>query len=85
MVKYFIRLKRTGCIGAVSCEAMAPKHWKLANDGKIDLISSKLIDKENDIWELEIEAKDLEKNVDAAKACPVNVIEIYDEQGNKIA
>ena len=85
MAKYYIRLKRTGCIGAVSCEAMAPLHWKLADDGKIDLINSKLIDKENDIWELVIDEKDLEKNKDAAKACPVNVMEVYDEKGNKIA
>ena len=84
MAKYKIRLNRTACIGAVSCEAMAPKHWKLADDGKIDLIGSKQIDE--DTWELEIETEeDIRKNIDAAKACPVNVIEIFDEKGKKIA
>lgn len=70
--KYKIIYDREGCIGAAACIAGAPQTWKMDNDGK----ATQLI--------TEFEEKDLQQNLDAARACPVNVIHIFDEAGNQL-
>ncbi len=81
MAKYRIVYERSGCIGAAQCVAVYGKRWSLAKDGKADLKGSK---KKNSAWELEINEKEFKKMKEAAAACPVNVIHIYDEKGKKI-
>ena len=71
--KYRITYDRPGCIGAAACEAVCPEFWKIGEDGKADLKGAK---KEGDKQVLEIQEKDFRKNMDAAEACPVNVIHI---------
>ena len=81
MVKYRVEYEKQGCIGAFACVAVFPESWEIGNDGKATLIKGK--EKDGKFY-IEIDEKDLEKMKEAAEACPVNVIHIYDELGNKI-
>ena len=65
---YEIEYDREGCIGAAACELTCPENWKLGEDGKADF-KKKYLKKE-----------DFEKNMEAAKSCPVNVIHIIDKK-----
>lgn len=68
-----IILERQKCIGCGSCQALCPKYWKLADDGKTDLLGSKP-NPENGNYELEI--KEADCNQEAADSCPVQCIHI---------
>ena len=68
-----IILDREKCIGSASCQALAPKFWKLNKDGKIDLIDSS---HQKDMQELAIDRKDFNLAMESALACPVNAIHI---------
>lgn len=80
MVRYKIIFDRENCIGAGACAAMDPEHFKMASDGKADLINGKDIG--NGKFELEVDGNDT--IVEAAKACPVLVIKIKDEQNKDL-
>ncbi len=81
--KYKIVYDRNGCIGAFACVAVLPHRWGVAEDSKADLIGGKL-EGQNFVLELELTPEELELEIDAARVCPVNVIHIYDEQGNTV-
>ncbi len=82
MPKFFIKYDREGCIGAAACAVVSDK-WKIAADGKADLVGSS---QDEDGWfVLEITEEELQKEIDAAKACPVLVIHVKDENGNSLA
>ncbi|HLC19974.1 MAG TPA: ferredoxin [Candidatus Nanoarchaeia archaeon] len=70
---FTIILDREKCIGSASCQALAPKFWKLDNDGKINLLNST---KKHDMQERTIEKKDFALAMESAQACPVNAIHI---------
>ncbi len=71
--KYKIIFDRENCIGAYACLAIAPDTWQEGDDGKAVLVRE-VFDEE-----------DLQRQVEAAKACPVNVIKIVDaETGEEI-
>ncbi len=71
--KYKIIFDRENCIGAYACLAIAPDTWKEGDDGKAIL--------EREVFDEE----DLQRQVEAAKACPVNVIKIVDaETGEEV-
>lgn len=72
MAKYKIEYEREGCIGAGACVAVAPDAWRMGDDGKADLLLN------------EFDEKDLQKQLDAARSCPVNVIHIVDEKGKRL-
>ncbi|MEM5811992.1 MAG: ferredoxin [Candidatus Aenigmatarchaeota archaeon] len=81
--KYKIIYEWDVCIGAASCEAVAPEFWHVDKNRKAVLKGSKEIEKK--VFELIIKEKDLEKNLMAAEVCPVNCIHIYDlETGKKL-
>lgn len=83
MAKYKIIYDRKNCIGVQSCAILAQDFWKMNKvDDKADLIGGK--QKGEDIWELEIDEADLERNKAAAKNCPVEIIKIIDESGKEI-
>ncbi|MBT6995402.1 ferredoxin [Candidatus Woesearchaeota archaeon] len=65
---------RENCIGCGSCAALDSKNWKMKPDGKSSLTNSKEIDEE--LFEKEFQEKDLDKNMEVAQACPVNVIHL---------
>lgn len=83
MAKYRVELDRANCIAALGCVEEDPQNWKLnEKDNKIDLKDSN--PNQNGIFTREIDEKDLQKFTRAAKACPVNVIHIYDEAGKQL-
>ncbi|HLC65300.1 MAG TPA: ferredoxin [Candidatus Nanoarchaeia archaeon] len=82
MAKYKITLGRETCIGAASCVACAEDFWKLVDDSKVDIIGGAR-ENGNKIQTIVIEEKDFEKNLEAAKSCPVNAIHIKNLQTGK--
>ncbi|MEK6823139.1 MAG: ferredoxin [Nanoarchaeota archaeon] len=66
--EYEIEYDRDGCIGAGSCAAVAKNNWVMAEDGKAT------------VRKLVIKASELQENLDAARACPVNVIHIKNKK-----
>jgi len=73
MGKYKIKYDKGKCIAAGSCAQIAPDTWKLDEEGKADPLIT------------EFDESVLDINVKAAKSCPVQAIEIYDEAGKKVA
>jgi len=67
--------KRKDCIGCGSCALLAPNRWTLNNeDGLSDLRGAEWHG--DQFMVAEIDEHELEENVEAAKACPVNIIRI---------
>jgi len=84
MKKYKIVYDVEGCISAAACVYEAPETWEMdeeSNKATIKISSAVKTVGEEEVW---IDEKDLEKNLAAARACPVKVIKIYDEEGNDI-
>ena len=79
MAKYRIVYDRNNCIGAATCEALDPDHFKLVDDGKADLLGGSEKDGK---WVLETD--DLKEAIGAAQGCPAKVIEVYDETGKRL-
>ncbi len=71
-MKFKIIYDREACIGAAACVAVCPKHWKIAADGKADLLGSK---KTKD-GKFEKIVDEVECNQEAADSCPANAIKI---------
>jgi ferredoxin len=81
MVKYKIIYDRANCIGAGACAAMDALRFRMIGDGKAELIGGKNVDGK---FELEVEAD--QNIIQAAKACPVEVIKVFNaETGEKLA
>ena len=75
MTDIIIEHDRPNCIGCGACAAIAPKFWEMSDDdGKSNIIKGKQLDNGNE--ELEIKQKDFADNMEAAEACPVNVIHL---------
>lgn len=68
--KYKAKINRDICIGSASCVAVAPKSFVLDNENK-----SHLLPTDNETSDEDLLA--------AAQACPVDAIEIFDENGVK--
>ncbi len=82
--KYKLVYERAGCIGAAACEAVYPLRWTMASsDGKADLIDGKQVDT-SQTYEYYFDESELDKVMESAQVCPVNVIHIYDPDGNKL-
>ena len=75
MVKYKIIFDREACIGALSCNAVASKFWKISGDGKVDLKNA-IFNKETGNYELIIDEKDFNQSKDAESVCPIYAIKI---------
>jgi ferredoxin len=65
-----IKLLRDKCISAGTCVAIAPNTFELDDEGKVKLKNPK--------------GDDEQTILDAAKSCPVQAIEIYDDEGNQV-
>lgn len=68
MAKYKIVFDRENCIGAYACVAVAPDTWQEGDDNKANLVKT------------EFDEDELPKQIEAAKACPVNVIKIVNQE-----
>ncbi len=78
MTRYRIIFDRANCIGAGACAAAAPDYWKVTA-GKANIIKeNKTVNGE--IEEIIIETDAFERNLESAKACPVNVIHVINEE-----
>ena len=64
-----IILEREKCIGCSACEAVCQEYWKMADDGKTNLLGAEE-QGENEV----LEAQEVGCNKDAADACPVQCI-----------
>lgn len=75
MPKVKVVFDRVNCIGAQSCAIACPKYWKIAEDGKANLLDSKK-NPETGKYELkkEVSNEDAACLREAAGACPVRVI-----------
>ena len=83
MTKYRVVYEREGCIGAAACSAVDPENWSLDDENKAVLKNSK--ETSPRVFEREITEEELELQLNVARACPVNVIHIYNkETGEKI-
>lgn len=84
MAKYKVTYDRDGCIAAAACVGVNPKYWELdAADGRANLKGSSK-NAETGLWEMEIDDNDLADMKAAAEVCPVLIIHIYAENGDKI-
>ena len=71
MAKITIKHDREACIGCGACAAVHDENWKMGDDNKPDPINT------------EVEEAQLEKEKEAAQACPVNAIHL-EKDGEKI-
>ena len=83
MKRYQIILDRSNCIGAGSCVVVFPERWEMnKEDDKVNLLGGI---KEGEHWTVECTEEELDKFLESAQVCPVNVIHIIEiETGKKI-
>ena len=73
MAEFKIVHDRPTCIGCATCAAINPEHWKMSEvDGKANVIGADKVGTDEIL-----EIKDLEGDMNAAEACPVNCIHSY--------
>ncbi len=68
---FTVKIDRTLCIGAGSCVALAPLAFSLDNEAKAVLLPTASSESNDNLLE-------------AAKACPVAAICVYDENGKQV-
>jgi len=78
MAKYKVVLEREECIACESCVGACPDSFEMADDEWAQIIGSTRVGSID-----ELETDDLGCINDAAEACPVTIIHIF-EGGNKI-
>ena len=77
-----VRFDRDTCIGMFQCVAEWDAFEEDEDDGKADLAGSEAV--EPDVFEREVPA-DAELDAKfAARACPVDAIEVYDDDGDQL-
>ena len=65
---------RDRCIGCNACVEIAPQTWRISKkDGKAVLLAGVL---KKNVHQVTIHESDVEDNLRAATACPVNIIKI---------
>lgn len=79
--KYKLEHDIAKCIGCQACTIVAPDYWEMGKDGLSHLKGSK---KNGDMFEREIDEKDLEPNLQAARSCPVAIIHVKKSTGEEI-
>jgi ferredoxin len=77
-----VEYERDNCIGAGACVAANAEYWEIDADGKANLATAQF-DQARNLWVLDLPEENVQKMRDAAGVCPVNVIHIFDPQGNK--
>jgi len=65
-----IKILRDKCISAATCVAIAPETFELDDEGKVVL--------------KDLKGNDEQTIIDAAKSCPTQAIEIYDDDDKRI-
>lgn len=83
MKRYKLELIRVPCIYCGACEKLGSEHWVLNSKGdlKADIINGKVDKQSNNlILKESLEINDLGGNINIAKACPMNIIHVYDQK-----
>lgn len=85
MPNYKVKVDRSLCIGAASCNAVAPNTFELDSEGK-STIKNKNGTKSSELTAFSDIDDTPENIINAAKSCPVNAIVVIevDDQGNEI-
>ncbi|WP_299236461.1 ferredoxin [Natronomonas sp.] len=79
-----IRFDRQTCIGMFQCTAEWDAFERDEDAGKADLAGGERPDPDADVFERDVPA-DAELDAKfAARACPVDAIEVYDDDGEQI-
>ncbi len=78
MAKYKIIYDRANCIGAGACAAMDPAHFEIVGDGKANLKGGTEVN-----GKFELETDENPAIIEAAKACPVEVIKVKNLDTNE--
>jgi ferredoxin len=81
--RFRVILDREACIGAAACMAVQPRHWKVQDDGKVNLLGSRH-SPDGKRQEKEFTEEELEDYRLAAESCPTNAIHLEDEDGARI-
>ena len=68
-----IVFERNKCIGCGTCSVICPVHWKMGDDGRVDLKDATV---NGEKMEKEIEEESC--NGEAAQSCPMQCIHIVD-------
>jgi len=66
--------EKSKCIGCGACVSSCHEYFEMGEDGKAHLKNSKLVDKDNEIYEVEVE--EIKCAQEAADNCPVQCIHI---------
>jgi ferredoxin len=80
MAKYEVRLDKAKCAGFGYCEKVSPDYWLVAPDGKARI--KKGADSEQ-YSKLIIDESSLKKNLEAARVCPTNAIDVINLETGK--
>ncbi len=68
---------RNKCIGCNSCVEHAPNYWNISQeDGKSNLLNA---EKKKEVYILEIPECDVQENKEAARDCPVGIIQVIEK------
>jgi ferredoxin len=83
MARYKVIYDRKGCISALSCATLSPELFEInKKDNKADLVSG---NKEEGKFTRIIDERELDEALEAARACPVNVIHVFNlDTGDKL-
>lgn len=82
MAQYTVVFERKNCTGIAACSIVAKGLWKMAEDDKAVLVGAQ--EKGADVWELDVDEKQLGGHIEAARHCPVRVIKILDKSGKEM-
>lgn len=82
MTNIRIEFDRDTCIGAFVCVDQDPAHFEAAN-GKADLLGGEEVDSGVWVVEEDLDEGETEAAVMAAKGCPVDVINVKDQDENE--
>ena len=80
----YVKFDRDTCVGMYQCVAEWDAFEKNLNDGKADLKGSEADDDEEDVFVLEVPEGDKLDAKFAARSCPVDAIEVYDDDGEQV-
>lgn len=77
-----IVLDRQTCSGFFSCVKVSD-HFARGEDDKSDLVDG--TEERADVWAKDVPDEDLEAAREAAHVCPVDAIQVLDDEGNLVA
>ncbi|MYL69125.1 ferredoxin [Halorubrum distributum] len=76
----YVKFDRDTCVGMYQCVAEWDAFEKNLNDGKADLKGSEEDDEEEDVFVLAVPEGDELDAKFAARSCPVDAIEVYEDE-----